>query len=463
MTVFAIIDSDSPRKLLTAFEFFELQNSFQDIAVVLCFKNMQKVELQKLCKSASFLSRMNLVIDLGNAESFLRMSEQQFMTFSESEEKTFSDYEELLDYLQLRSEYLPTTIEDKTMYRRQMAGNRFVVNGVANPLISEVREWNEAQKRYFIFYFDKADNLDYLLNEIVQLQNMNLDCYFAVGLSNDQQKQIYYLTARHPQLNDLNLFLDEYDAGKTLIEPGHTHVVLYQQMDEQEGIFGYLMELNEVLAKDNVDLQRGEIDGIPNFAQDENAVVFQGVTFPKLNSVSNYDPSAEVESTDRRKIQGRYVLCLINPVFDYDSQLYRFYQIQNKVNMDLLCCFVGASDRELKQITNKLKVLNELTMLRDTSKQGAIILKKAGTNLRFYMINKENQVYNTADDAGVLEDLIRNEFGEHYYEQTEQGAYIEATNPKYLTYEGRIYKYLNNHVIPTAKVHRHVTVTFVTL
>lgn len=234
-------------------------------------------------------------------------------------------------------------------------------------------------------------------------------------------------------------------------------------MDEQEGIFGYLMELNEVLAKDNVDLQRGEIDGIPNFAQDENAVVFQGVTFPKLNSVSNYDPSAEVESTDRRKIQGRYVLCLINPVFDYDSQLYRFYQIQNKVNMDLLCCFVGASDRELKQITNKLKVLNELTMLRDTSKQGAIILKKAGTNLRFYMINKENQVYNTADDAGVLEDLIRNEFGEHYYEQTEQGAYIEATNPKYLTYEGRIYKYLNNHVIPTAKVHRHVTVTFVTL
>ena len=63
----------------------------------------------------------------------------------------------------------------------------------------------------------------------------------------------------------------------------------------------------------------------------------------------------------------------------------------------------------------------------------------------------------------MLEDLIRNEFGEHYYEQTEQGAYIEATNPKYLTYEGRIYKYLNNHVIPTAKVHRHVMVTFVTL
>ena len=28
VTVFAIIDSDSPRKLLTAFEFFELQNSF---------------------------------------------------------------------------------------------------------------------------------------------------------------------------------------------------------------------------------------------------------------------------------------------------------------------------------------------------------------------------------------------------------------------------------------------------
>lgn len=51
-------------------------------------------------------------------------------------------------------------------------------------------------------------------------------------------------------------------------------MVLYQQMDEQEGIFGYLMELNEVLAKDNVDLKRGEIDGIPNFAQDENAVVF---------------------------------------------------------------------------------------------------------------------------------------------------------------------------------------------
>ena len=90
-------------------------------------------------------------------------------------------------------------------------------------------------------------------------------------------------------------------------------------------------------------------------------------------------------------------------------------------------------------------------------------MKKAGTNLRFYMINKESQVYNTADDAGVLEDLIRNEFGEHYYEQTEQGAYIEATSSKYLTYEGRIYKYLNNHVIPTAKVHRHVTVTFVTL
>lgn len=170
-----------------------------------------------------------------------------------------------------------------------------------------------------------------------------------------------------------------------------------------------------------------------------------------------------MESTDRHKIQGRYVLCLINPVFDYDNQLYRFYQIQNKVNMDLLCCFVGASDRELKQITNKLKVLNEITMLRDTSKQGAIILKKAGTNLRYYMINKENQIYNTADDAGMLEDLIRNEFGEHYYDQTEQGAYIEATNPQCLIYEGRIYRYLNNHVIPTAKVHRHVTVAFVTL
>ena len=63
----------------------------------------------------------------------------------------------------------------------------------------------------------------------------------------------------------------------------------------------------------------------------------------------------------------------------------------------------------------------------------------------------------------MLEELIKNEFGQYYYEQTEQGAYIEVTSPQHLTYEGRIYRYVNNHTIPTARVHRHVTIVFVEL
>ena len=48
-------------------------------------------------------------------------------------------------------------------------------------------------------------------------------------------------------------------------------------MDENQGIFGYLMELNEVLAHENVNLQRGNPEGAANFIQDENSVVFNGV------------------------------------------------------------------------------------------------------------------------------------------------------------------------------------------
>lgn len=64
---------------------------------------------------------------------------------------------------------MPTTSEDKISYKKLMSGNKLVVNGVANHLVNETRDFVE-QKRYAVFYFaNRIDNLNYLLSEIVQL------------------------------------------------------------------------------------------------------------------------------------------------------------------------------------------------------------------------------------------------------------------------------------------------------
>jgi len=49
----------------------------------------------------------------------------------------------------------------------------------------------------------------------------------VVSLSPQQYGQFYYLRAKHPQLNELNIMLDHTEQYKVLIEPGHTHVLFY--------------------------------------------------------------------------------------------------------------------------------------------------------------------------------------------------------------------------------------------
>lgn len=51
--------------------------------------------------------------------------------------------------------------------------------------------------------------------------------------------------------------------------------------------------------------------------------------------------------------------------------------------------FVGANETERSEICAKLKILQELVVLKDKTRKGAEILQKADTILRFYMINKE--------------------------------------------------------------------------
>jgi len=234
-------------------------------------------------------------------------------------------------------------------------------------------------------------------------------------------------------------------------------------MDENTGIFGYLMELNEVLAQENVQMERGDPEGLANFEQDENQVTFQGVILTKMNIANNFDQEEYTQNANQGKMrqQGRYALALLHGIEGYDQQLYSFYQIQNKVNMDFFVCFAGASEKELKTITNKIKILNEITLLKDGQKKASELLAKQNTDVRFYLINKEGLIYNTADNVTILEQLVKNEFGDRFYEQTEMGAYIEVNNPAHITYEGRIYRYLNKHLMPTQKMHRHVTLVFV--
>lgn len=42
---------------------------------------------------------MNLVLDIGNAEGFLKNNEYAFYTFTEDEEEIFADYNEMQDYI----------------------------------------------------------------------------------------------------------------------------------------------------------------------------------------------------------------------------------------------------------------------------------------------------------------------------------------------------------------------------
>lgn len=183
LTLFCLIDNDSPRKLQTAFELYELQNSIQEVAIVLCFKSVSKSELRRFCKDAPFLHKMNLVLDLGNAESFLKNNECAFYTFTEDEEEIFADYNEMFDYLRTKFAYEPVHVEDRVLYKNLSSGNKVVINGICNPVVNEAVTY-DSQTKFFAFYFkENIDNLNYLFNEIVQLQDGNADCYFVVALN----------------------------------------------------------------------------------------------------------------------------------------------------------------------------------------------------------------------------------------------------------------------------------------
>lgn len=137
LTLFALVDNDSPRKLQTAFELYELQNSIPEVAVVLCFKQFSKQNMNKICKDAPFLRRMNIVLDIGNAEGFLKNNECAFYTFTEDEEEIFADYNEMLDYLQSKFSYEPANVEDRVSYKQLRNGNKVVINGIGNPIVNE--------------------------------------------------------------------------------------------------------------------------------------------------------------------------------------------------------------------------------------------------------------------------------------------------------------------------------------
>ncbi|CAL5990887.1 Conserved_hypothetical protein [Hexamita inflata] len=360
-------------------------------------------------------------------------------------------------------EYMPTTSEDKISYKKLMSGNKLVVNGVANHLVNETRDFVE-QKRYAVFYFaNRIDNLNYLLSEIVQLQQLNNDCYFAVALSQQQYQDYYYLKTRYPQLNELNTIVDKHGAGNVFIEEGHTHVVFYQQMDE-ESIINHLMELNELLSQQDVEMDRAkQLEGYADFVQKDNNVTFQGVDFLRIIDNENIDPDEDNQCEGKMKVQGHVALCLLRNTFDFDEQLYQFYQLTGKVNMNFMVCFVGTTDKEMREISQKLTILNEINLLKDSSKKGAEILHKSNAIIRFYLINKEGQIYNTADDVKILSQLLQNEFREKFYTQTEEGGFIDVTQPTHLTYEGRIYKYLNKHQQFNAKASNHLTLIFTRL
>lgn len=122
------------------------------------------------------------------------------------------------------------------MHKELHAGNQFVVRGVCNPLIQEPAKYN-AQVKFLTFYFkNNVDGLNYLFSELVELQNVNQDCYVVVMLSPVQYTEFYYLKSKYPELLKLNLALDKHEAGEYLVEKGHSHVCLYQELVQGDGI-----------------------------------------------------------------------------------------------------------------------------------------------------------------------------------------------------------------------------------
>lgn len=79
--------------------------------------------------------------------------------------------------------------------------------------------------------------------------------------------------------------------------------------------------------------------------------------------------------------------------------------------------------------------------------------------MRYYLINYEGQIYNTADKVETVEVLLQKEFGDQYYMDAENDAFIDVTNKDIVTYEGRSYKYLNNHM-EISKLIKQVSIIF---
>ena len=156
--------------------------------------------------------------------------------------------------------------------------------------------------------------------------------------------------------------------------------------------------------------------------------------------------------------------------FDFDQQLYDYYKIQQDLenighNLNFYVSFVGSNETERIEICGKLKILQKLVVLKDKSHKGAEILQKADTIIRFYMINKEGQIYNTADNADILKELLLFEFATEQQREMIQpslNAHI-CISENYITYEGRIYKFLNKHSPINLMTTTHVSIFFTRL
>lgn len=77
----------------------------------------------------------------------------------------------------------------------------------------------------------------------------------------------------------LNIVVDKQNAGFYFIKPGHTHTIYYQDRESDELVF-HMEQINELLACDDVNVQRGEIEGQKDLIEcDNNIVLFQGIEF----------------------------------------------------------------------------------------------------------------------------------------------------------------------------------------
>lgn len=76
----------------------------------------------------------------------------------------------------------------------------------------------------------------------------------------------------------LTVIVDKQNAGFYFIKPGHTHTVYYQELTEGRLIF-HMEQINELLSLEDVELNRQDVDGVPDLVDGEDEVYFKGIRF----------------------------------------------------------------------------------------------------------------------------------------------------------------------------------------